>query len=123
MNEGGNITANFTLTADEDEEQLARVKNISYKNRILYLMITPTIVDASGHAIENALVSINVYLNDDLYYSGSGRTGSKGTVSLKLTGPSAGTYKTVIEDVEADGYLFDGITPNNSYTLIGKFFR
>jgi len=61
--------------------------------------------------VAGASVSIEVDLKDNPYISGTGTTGTGGTVTFKLTNAPSGTYTTTVTDVTAEGLTWDGVTP------------
>lgn len=65
----------------------------------------------------DATVGIAVNLNGGLYGSGSGTTGSKGTITFQIKNAPRGTYVTTVTTVSAPGYTWSPTTtPTNSYT-------
>lgn len=49
--------------------------------------------------------------------SGSGTTGSDGSITFRLRNAAPGTYTASVTDVTAAGYVWDDVdTPSNEYT-------
>jgi len=74
------------------------------------------LVDDSGQPVAGASVSIDLNLGGSLLTSGTGTTGTDGTVTFSLKNAPAGDYTTTVTDVTADGLTWDEITPANSFT-------
>lgn len=99
----------------------ATVNSISYsteggKNNDKHLNIAIAIVDDLGDPVVGASVSISLNLNESLYASGSGTTGTNGTVIFGLKNAPSGTYTTVVNNVTAAELTWDGVSPPNSFT-------
>ena len=80
------------------------------------LLVTVT-VEANSVPVSGATVGATIDLNGSAYASGSGTTGSNGTVTFRINHPHSGTYTTTITSAVATGFSWDGITPANSFTL------
>ena len=61
-------------------------------------------------------MSLELCRNGALYASVSGTTGANGTASFSFNSIPSGTYTTVVTAVSATGLVWDGVTPENSYT-------
>jgi hypothetical protein len=121
VTEGSTATVNFILSPIPANEQTVSVASIGYakqggKNKDQNLLITVTLVDGNGRPVANASVSIEVSLNNAPYDSNTGTTGTDGTVTFKESKAPSGTYTTLVTNVNAPGYKWDDITPENSYT-------
>jgi hypothetical protein len=81
-----------------------------------HLRVFVKLIDNNGNPVANASVKIDLMLNDDLYMSLTGSSASDGIVSFKVNNAPSGTYYTVIKEVTASGLLWDGITPDNTFT-------
>ena len=107
-----------TLTVEgASEPTTVSVKSIVYSTEgggdsKKHLLITV----ALNQPVASASVSIDVNLGNDLYDSGTGTTGTDGTVTFKFPNAPSGTYTTEVTGVTADGLTWDGVTPTNSYT-------
>jgi len=86
------------------------------RNSDRHLLITVALVDDVGDPVADASVSIDVYLDESLYGSRTGTTGTGGTVTFKANNAPSGTYTTTVTDVTADGLNWDCITPDNGFT-------
>jgi len=116
VTDSGSKTGSSSITITIGELTKVIVESITYvteggKNQDRHLLITvalsPPIADAS--------ISIEVYLNEDFYASGTGTTGTEGTVTFKATNAPSGTYTTTVTNVTAEGLTWDGDTPENSF--------
>jgi hypothetical protein len=66
--------------------------------------------------VAGASVSVDIYYEGVvLYASGTGTTGTNGTVTFKLVNASSGCYSTTVTNVTAAGLTWDGATPANSF--------
>jgi hypothetical protein len=70
-----------------------------------------------GAPVRKARVSIDLYRDGSPVYSYSGLTRAQGTVTFKHRKAASGTYTSVVTDVTASGYVWDGVTPTNEFTL------
>jgi hypothetical protein len=93
------------------------VESISYataaKGR--HLKITVNVQDEFGASISGASVSIDLLRDGGLDVQASGTTGADGTVTFQRNKAPAGTYTTVVTDVTAAGFAWDGATPPNEF--------
>jgi len=80
-----------------------------------HLLITVALVDDLDGQVAGASVSIDVDLGDSLYGSGTGTTGTNGTVTFKVTNAPSGCYETTVTNVVATGLTWDGTTPENEF--------
>jgi subtilisin len=99
----------------------ASVSSITYattggKHNDKHLNITVTVNDNLGNVVSGASVSINLSRNGSVVGSGSGTTGSSGTVTFVYSNAPPGTYSTEVTNVVAVGLSWDGNTPANSFT-------
>ena len=69
-------------------------------------------------AVASASVSIAIYLNEGSspYYSGTITTDTPGVAKFTVVNAPSGTYSTVVTDVTAVGYTWDGDFPENSFS-------
>lgn len=86
------------------------------RNSDRHLLITVALVDDLGNSVADASVSIDVFLDGSYYGSGTGTTGTDGTVTFKANNAPSGTYTTTVTSVTAEGLTWDEITPDNSFT-------
>ncbi|MEE9583255.1 MAG: S8 family serine peptidase [Dehalococcoidales bacterium] len=81
-----------------------------------HLLITIALVDDLNNAVSGASVSIKLdNTTTGQSWTGTGTTGTDGTVTFSLKNAPSGTYTTTATDVTADGLTWDGITPPNSF--------
>jgi subtilase family serine protease len=92
------------------------VTSIGYTPQGSGLGISVALQNNLGQPVSGASVSIEVYLNGKAYASGTGTTGSAGTVAFGLRRAPKGTYTTTVTKVSAAGLTWNGVTPSNSYT-------
>ncbi len=102
----------------------AIVSDISYateggKDKDKHLLITVTVVDVLDDPVGGASVSIDLFRDGPQIGSGTGTTGSEGTVTFSLKNASAGCYTTDVTNVSAAGLTWDGVTPDNGYAKGG----
>jgi protocatechuate 3,4-dioxygenase beta subunit len=117
----GSTSINITVGTIPAPSNTIRVSSITYlteggKNGTAHLRVTAEVVDTLGNPVAGASVSIHLFLNDSLYLSATGTTGTNGTVSFKVNNAPSGTYTTKVKAVDAAGYIWDGITPSNGHT-------
>lgn len=91
------------------------VKSITYAESGRDLLITVSVVDASGNPIAGASVSINLFRNGAFVSSSTGITGANGTITFRRKNATKGCYETRVASVTAGGYAWDGVTPPNGY--------
>lgn len=74
--------------------------------------------DSNANAVSGATVSITLEnKSTGQVWSGSGTTGSAGTVTFGLRHAPAGTYTTVVNSVTGSGITWDGSYPTNTYIV------
>lgn len=68
-------------------------------------------------AVVGASVSIEVYLNDGSspYFAGTITTDTSGVAKFTVVNAPSGTYTTVVTDVTATAYEWDGVFPENGF--------
>ena len=86
------------------------------KNQDRHLLITVALMDDLGQAVSGASVSIDLYRGGSKIASGTGTTGTGGTLTFSLKNAPSGTYTTIVTAVIANGLTWDGVTPLNSFT-------
>jgi len=77
-----------------------------------HLDITVALLNDSN-PVSEASVSIDLYRGGEFVTSGTGTTGTGGTVTFTLNNAASGCYTTVITDVTASGLTWDRSTPDN----------
>ena len=90
------------------------VQEISYKlvgrgNKNLEITIQ------LSETLFNAEVTIELFKNDDSHASGTGSTGSNGSIAFILRNAKAGFYRTEITQISLQDYVWDGLTPDNLF--------
>jgi hypothetical protein len=80
-----------------------------------HLSVTVALVDDLGGPVAGASVSIELYRDGGLDASGTGTTGTDGTVTFTRNNAPSGTYTTEVTDVTAAGLTWDGVTPRNEF--------
>jgi hypothetical protein len=81
-----------------------------------HLLITVALTDNTGGPVAGASVSVDLYYEGILLIgSGTGTTGTNGTVTFKVINASSGCYSTTVTNVTAAGLAWDGATPPNSF--------
>lgn len=116
----GTASASFTLGPAPSEPTTAIVNSISYatsggRNNDRYLNVTVAVVDDLGDPVSEASISITLSHNSGSSWSGTGTTGSNGTVTFTLKNAPFGCYATTVTDVTAAGLTWDGTTPANNF--------
>ncbi len=102
-------------------EPTVSVDSITYsteggKDGKKHLNIIVALVDDLGGSVGGASISIDTYRGETLYATGTGTTGTDGTVTYRLNNAPSGTYTTTVTNVTAAGLTWDGITPPNEFT-------
>ncbi|MEO7430065.1 MAG: S8 family serine peptidase [Acidimicrobiales bacterium] len=118
---GTTTTQNFSLTATPPPPTTSvHVSGISYSTAAngKHLLVTVTIQDSAGTGVANASVSINLYKGSVFYISGTGTTGSSGSMTFRATNAPSGTYTTTVTGVSGTGLTWVGGTPSNSYNKV-----
>lgn len=103
------------------EPTTVSVVSISYateggRNGDKHLLITVALQDDFGDPVSGASVSISVNRNGGFFGSGTGTTGSGGTLTFTAKNIPPGTYVTTVTNVVAGDLTWDGGTPTNSHT-------
>lgn len=112
-------TVNFALQ-EATSATGVKVDSIAYatnggRNNDRHLSVTVSLKDNLGEVVAGASVSITLYRDGNQVASGTGTTGSNGTVSFTLNNAASGFYETVVDDVSADGLVWDGVYPVNGF--------
>jgi hypothetical protein len=81
-----------------------------------HLLITIALADDVGNPVSGASVSIELNRNGSLDASGTGTTGSAGTITFNRKNARSGDYTTEVTGVTAAGLTWDGTTPVNAFT-------
>ncbi len=88
--------------------------NISWgRLNTLDLDVAVNVVDSTGRPVANAYVWANLYLNGRIFRTPVGATNAAGAFLFKVIQAPAGSYKTAVVRVNAQGQTWDGVTPPN----------
>jgi hypothetical protein len=80
------------------------------------LRVTVSLVDEAGGAVSGAGVSIRIAnLDRNASWTGTGNTGTHGTITFGLDDHPTGCYEVTVTRVSAPGMVWNGETPANSY--------
>ncbi len=114
------VPVDFVLTKTSTATTVG-VVSVNYstnggKNNNQHLSVTLTVADNFGNKVSGASVSIQLTRDGKLVASGTGTSGSNGTVTFTLNNAPKGTYTTTVTNVFASGLTWDGVTPANSFT-------
>ena len=112
-------TVDFALAAVTTATTVS-VDYVSYiteggKNGDKHLLITLAIVDDLGDPVSGASVSIDLFRDSALIASGTGTTGTDGTLTFSLKNAKSGCYTTDVTDVSAGGLTWDEATPAKEF--------
>jgi hypothetical protein len=77
------------------------------------LVISLYLRDDLDNLVVDASVSIDVFRDSGFVASGTGTSGTDGTMSYRLKNAAPGDYETVVTDVTASGLEWDGLTPEH----------
>jgi subtilisin family serine protease len=103
----------------EPGDVIMQVSGIVYATRAnnRHLDVSLTVLEKdSTTPVSNVSVSVEFYRNNALYANRTGTTGSDGKVTFSFNNAPSGTYSTEVKSVTKDGYLWDGETPDNTFT-------
>jgi len=76
------------------------------------LIVRMSVQDYDGYPVPDAYVTATIYRNNSYYRDLLGYVGL--STDFYISPPlEAGFYKTTVQSLEAAGYLWDGVTPNN----------
>ena len=85
------------------------------KNGDKHLLITVALLDNLNDPVEGASVLIDLSRDGSLIASGTGTTGTDGTVTFSLKNAKSGCYTTDVTDVTVGGLIWDGADPANGF--------
>jgi serine protease AprX len=116
----GNLSllATITVTVSNTGPTAVEVDSVTYateggRDKDKHLLITVALVNNSGSPVSGASVSIRLDQVLVASWTGTGATGTDGTVTFSLKNAPSGCYTTTVTDVAADGLTWDGATPTN----------
>ena len=92
-----------------------RIGSIRYRSRKSTMLVTATAVDPAGNPVPRAVVSVLVRRNGRGYASARAATGAAGRSVYRLPARRGGCFTTVIRNVSAAGFVWDGRTPRNRH--------
>lgn len=100
---------------------IARVASIAYatnggKAANKNVVITVRVLDENNLPVPNAAVAVRVLRSGTVVLTSSSTTGSTGTVSFTVSNARSGSYSTSVTGVTASGYVWDGVSPVNSFS-------
>jgi len=72
-------------------------------------------VDDLGNSVAGASVPIDLFRDGSLVGSGTGTTGTNGTVTFTLKNARSGCYTTTVTEVTAAGLTWDDSIPTNEF--------
>ena len=109
-----------TPTPTPDPGTTVSVASVTYateggKNDDKHLLITVALANDQGDPVSGASLSISVDRDGNLFGTGSGTTGTAGTVTFSSKNAPSGTYVTTVTAISAAGLTWDGTTPANSF--------
>jgi subtilisin len=116
----GSASISITMGSPPAEATTFSVSSITYateggKNQDKHLNITVSLVDDLGNPVAGASVSIDLFRDGPLVASGTGTTGTGGTVTFSLKNAASGCYSSTVTDVTAAGLTWDESFPANNF--------
>lgn len=81
------------------------------------LLVFVEVADDNGDELSGASVSIEVFRDGVLAANGMATTDESGLATFTLANAQSGTYVTEITNVTAEGFAWDGLTPENNEPL------
>lgn len=124
VTDSGGKTASFsvgiTVGTPPEEPMAVFIDSVTYaleggRNNDKHLLITIALVDDLAGPVSGASVSIDVFRDNAPAASGSGTTGTNGTVTFSLKNAKSGTYTSDVTDVTAAGLTWVDFTPENGF--------
>ncbi len=107
----GQLSASATMTVQPGRIKVASIRYGIGKKTIL---VSATVIDASGRPVAGAAVSALVRRRGYAYFSGRGTTAPSGRVTYRVRSKK-GCYRTTITRVTAPGYVWQAGTPVNRF--------
>jgi len=116
----GSASISITVGNPPAEATAVSVSSITYateggRNQDKHLLITIALLDGLDNPVAGASVSIDLYLGVSVLTSGTGTTGTDGTVTFSLKNAPSGCYTTTVTHVAAAGLIWDDATPTNEF--------
>lgn len=112
-------TATTTIaasTATSSSFQPVEWSTFGGKNGTNNLRITLTLLDNTSTPVNGATISVNLYLNNNLYDLASGTTGTNGSVTFTDTHAPPGPYSLIVESVVSTPAWDHNQPSNNTFT-------
>jgi hypothetical protein len=80
------------------------------------LVVTVTVVDATGTPVAGATVALTLYRDKTVYASGSGQTGGAGDfIFTTAPGTPSGCYAAGVASISAGTAIWDGVMPRSRF--------
>ena len=117
--DAANTTATDTLTVLVTVNPVA-VSDIDYDTAgpdDRDLLVFVEVADDNGDELSGASVSIEVFRDDVSAATGTATTDRDGIATFTLANAQPGTYVTDVTNVTAEGFAWDGLTPDNDTSL------
>ncbi len=114
----GSASISITVGSAPPTATTVIVDSITYsteggKNKDKHLLITVSLFDDLGNPVSGASVSIDLFGDVTLIASGTGTTGTDGTVTFSLKNAASGCYTTTVSNVSGEGLTWDEATPTH----------
>jgi hypothetical protein len=114
------VVGSPTLTASAGDRAPATQVETVVQPRVLVSSITyATSYGRLGitftATLPGAAISFTLYRNGYTWASGTGTTGSTGTLTMWTGNAPSGCYTTTVRSVTASGAVWDGVTPSNRF--------
>ena len=112
-NDSINVTVN---NSSSSSVSVASIEYVTHGGRdnSKHLDIKIALLDDLENPVSGASVSIDLFRGGSFVTSGSGTTGTGGTITFTLNNAASGCYTTIVTDVAA-GMTWDGDTPTNQF--------
>lgn len=116
----GSASISITVGSAATTAATVSVYSITYateggRNSDKHLIITVSLVDDLGNPVSGASVSIDLFRDVSIIASGTGTTGTEGTVTFSLKNAASGCYITGATNVTANDLTWDSVTPANEF--------
>ncbi len=116
---GGNrVRSNISIDiGSPSAPTMLTVDSIFYAMQGTNLLTTLSVSDEFGPPIDGANISITLveWLFTGDFWESTGTTNSQGDVQFILPNAAWGCYTTVVNDVTAEGLVWDGLTPDTAF--------
>ena len=113
--QNGSASINITVAAPATLPELS-VHDIDYDTAgsdDRDLLVFVEVVDDTGDELSGASISIEVFRDGMLAANGTATTDEDGVATFTLASAQFGTYVTEVTNVTAEGFAWDGLTPEN----------